>query len=99
MMTTRVPFNLLLSILCVTILYAQPSNAVLISIDFEQFQGMDYISGNPIPESARLNNQLLSTLGVSFTSGGSYVAVVNLYDGHATSGINGIGGSTPDGIL
>jgi hypothetical protein len=50
----------------------------------------------PIPQSARLYDQLLSS-GVVFTSGSSYVSVIRLGQGHATSGVNGIDGSTPDG--
>jgi hypothetical protein len=68
-------------------------------IDFESFFGMGYSSGQPIPVAARLSDQLGTADGVVFSSGASYVAVVDLGIGHATSGTNGIGGSTPDGIL
>ncbi|MGE0536608.1 MAG: hypothetical protein AB7O68_16680 [Pirellulales bacterium] len=60
---------------------------------------MTYFSGTPIPSDARLSDQFVSTLGVVFSSGAGYVAVVNLGSTQTTSGINGIGGSTPDGIL
>jgi hypothetical protein len=59
----------------------------------------DVVLTEPVPEESRLSNQLVSVFGVSFSSGNSYVAVVNLGPGHATSGINGIGGSTPQGTL
>jgi hypothetical protein len=70
-----------------------------IVIDFEAFYGMSYFSGQPIPEAARLSDELAATYGVLFSSGAEYVAVVDLGVGHATSGTNGIGGSTPDGML
>jgi hypothetical protein len=70
-----------------------------LTIDFEGLDGMTYFSGNPIPLQSRLSDQFLSTLGVRFSSGSPYVAVVNLGLGHATSGINGIGGATPADIL
>jgi hypothetical protein len=78
---------------------AATARAEAVVIDFEAFPGMIYLSGNPIPESARLADQLASSLGVVFSSGAPYVAVVELGAGHATSGINAIGGSTPGGIL
>lgn len=68
-------------------------------IDFEAFYGMNYLSGQPIPEAARLSDQLAATDGVVFSSGAPYVAVVASGEGHATSGVNAVGGSTPDGIL
>ena len=52
-----------------------------------------------IPVASQLSDQYLSTLGVSFSSGSSYVAVVNLGQGHTTSGFNAIGGSTSGGLL
>jgi hypothetical protein len=56
-------------------------------------------AGNPIPPEAQLFDAFLATHGVRFSSGSAYVAVVNLGPGHATSGVNGIGGSTPTGLL
>jgi hypothetical protein len=70
-----------------------------IVLDFEGLSGMTFFSGNPIPAASQLSDQFLTTFGVRFSSGSPYVAVVNLGLGHATSGINGIGGSTPGGIL
>jgi hypothetical protein len=78
---------------------ALPAASQPVVIDVEQFSGMNYNSGQPIPEFARLSDELAATDGVLFSSGAGYVAVVALGIGHATSGINGIGGSTPDGIL
>ncbi len=60
-------------------------------IDFEGLRGMPF-QPQPAPASVRLSNQLRFTRGVSFTSGDSAVAVVNLGAGHAVSGTNGIGG-------
>jgi len=60
---------------------------------------MTFIAGNPIPPEARLSDAFLLTHGVRFSSGSPYVAVVDLGIGHATSGTNGIGGSTPAGVL
>jgi hypothetical protein len=71
----------------------------LIVIDFEGLDAMTFFSGNPIPDSARLSDAFLPTHGVRFSSGSPYVAVVDLGVGHATSGTNGIGGSTPAGVL
>jgi hypothetical protein len=61
-------------------------------IDFEGLSSTAN-DGSTIPVSARLSTQLLESYGVSFTSTDPYVAVVNLGIGHATSGVNGIGGS------
>ena len=68
-------------------------------IDFEGLPGMTFYSRNPIPPPSQLSQQLVPGYGVSFSSGSPYVAVVDLGYGHATSGTNGIGGSTPGGIL
>jgi len=88
---------ILATYLCVILLHAQPLYSALITVDFEQFPGM--VNSNvPIPGPSQLYNQL-SSLDVLFTSGSSYVAVVNLGLDHATSGINGIGGSTSGGLL
>jgi len=91
--------KLILTCLCVILLHALPSYAVL--VDFESITGITGMTnspGNPIPGSSQLHNQL-SSLDVLFTSGSSYVAVVNLGSAHATSGVNGIGGSTSGGDL
>ena len=69
------------------------------TLDFENVDSMTFMSRNPIPPSARLSDTYLYTHGVRFSSGSPYVAVVDLGDGHATSGTNGIGGSTPNGVL
>lgn len=68
-------------------------------IDFEGLASMDYHSGSLIPVNARLSDQMASTYGVTFSSGAPYVPVVDLGEGHAVSGVNGIGGSTPDNLL
>lgn len=68
------------------------------TIDFESLPGMPNAIV-PVPTASQLSDQFLSTFGVSFSSGSPYVAVVDLGFGHATSGINAIGGSTPGGLL
>lgn len=80
---------------CMTVVSASPVN----TIDFEGLASMTYFSGNPIPDSAKLSTQLVSTYGVAFASADPWVAVVNLGLNHATSGINGLGGSRDNGIL
>jgi hypothetical protein len=70
-----------------------------IVLDFEGLPAMGNSPGSPIPSADRLANAFLSTDGVKFRSGSQFVAVVNLGPGHATSGDNGIGGSTPGGRL
>ncbi len=69
-------------------------------INFDAIPGMPNAGApaTPIPGQSRLSNQFLSTLGVSFSSGSPYVAVVDLA-GALTIGTNGIGGSTPGGNL
>ena len=68
-------------------------------IDFEGLSGMPS-GGTPVPAASQLSDQFLSTLGVAFRSQeASFVAVVQLGSGHATSGINGIGGVRADGWL
>ena len=58
-----------------------------------------WLSLRPDRKQKTNSDQFLSTLGVSFSSGSPYVAAVGLGEGHATSGINGIGGTTPGGFL
>jgi poly(3-hydroxybutyrate) depolymerase len=67
------------------------------TIDFETIPGMDNAI-IPVPVTSQLSDQFLSS-GVKFTSGSPYVAVVALGEGHAVSGLNAIGGTTPDGLL
>jgi hypothetical protein len=98
MRTSRIYFTfaatLFLAMLC-----AQPAGAVPVVVDFDQFTGMDFAPDEPIAESARLADQLMPSLGVRFSSGSPYVAVVNMGPGHAVSGLNAIAGSTPEGLL
>ena len=74
--------------------FASQSYASQVVIDFEGLQSMTFIAGSQIPDSAQLSTQYLSSHGVSFSSGADYVAVVALGIGHATSGVNGIGGAS-----
>jgi len=94
-MRKKLAFGLLAGLIAGT-----PASAELVTIDFESLPAMNtFVSGNLIPAEARLHDQLLASHGVLFSSGSAYVAVVPLGVGHATSGSNGIGGSTADGIL
>jgi len=67
-----------------------------VSITFESVPGMTGVNyvhvGSVVPAEARLGTQLQASHGVSFRSGVDYVALVRLGSGHATSGVNGIGG-------
>lgn len=78
---------------CVTVVSASP----VTTIDFEGLASMTSATGNAVPDSAKLSNQLVSTYGVVFASGDPWVAVVKL--GHTTSGVNGLGGSRDNGTL
>lgn len=69
------------------------------TLDFEGLIGMSNSPGSVIPVASRLSDAFLTTSGVTFSSGSPFVAVVNLGAGHATSGTNGIGGSTTAGTL
>jgi len=91
----RAPWTLIL----LTALAAIPATAAPIVVNFDSFTGMGYQPPLAIPAASRLSNQLLATNGVLFSSGSPYVAILNLGIGHATSGTNGIGGSTVDGNL
>lgn len=85
------PIVKLLLLASVLLLSAGDARAIL--IDFEGLSSMTFYGGSPVPASARLSTQLLETFGVKFASTDPYVAVVAMGSGHATSGVNGIGGS------
>jgi hypothetical protein len=76
-----------------------PLHAAITTVNFDQFSGMPFDSFTSVPASAQLNDQLLSTLGLRFTSGDSFAAVVNMGADHAVSGDNAIAGTTADGVL
>jgi hypothetical protein len=96
----RIPVIVAVVIPVFWMLVAGQARAELMIIDFEGFGAMPYSDiKSPIPPSARLSDAFLFTHGVRFSSGSPYVAVVDLGVGHATSGTNGIGGSTPTGVL
>ena len=78
---------------------ANAAQGQTIVLNFDSLPAMTFLSGSPIPVSARLSDRYLRTYGVRFNSGAGYAAVINLGTGHATSGVNGIGGSTPTGNL
>jgi alpha-tubulin suppressor-like RCC1 family protein len=69
------------------------------TIDFETMTGTSsFLPGFKIPEPSKLRTQY-SSKGVVFSSIAGYAVVVALGDGHATSGINGIGSATLSGEL
>ena len=77
-----------------------PAGADLIT--FEDVPGVTtvgFFAGTPVPAGARLTDQLQVSDGVSFTAAPGYVALVLLGAGHATSGVNGIGGVGASGLL
>jgi hypothetical protein len=92
---TRKPARAGWTLVCLLALALEAGAA---TIDFESLPGMPNAIV-PVPAVSQLHDQFLSSLGVSFSSGSPYVAVVDLGLFHATSGINAIGGSTPGGLL
>ncbi len=64
-----------------------------VTVDFDNLQGMTYISGNPVPSYAVLTDQY-ANLGVLFQN----TAVVEL-GGTSVSPPNAIGGISPSGTL
>lgn len=85
----------------VPLLLGSNSYGQSITVDFENLTGMSFFGGTPVPESAQLSSQLLSSHGLAFSSDSSspFIAVVNLGANHAASGINGIGGVDGSGLL
>jgi hypothetical protein len=91
--------NTCIAILMLSGVYAIPASAQRVVLDFEGLQGMTFWSRSPIPPESRLSDAFLRTYGVQFSSGNSYVAVVENGNDHAVSGKNGIGGATADNKL
>ena len=91
----RVLLSLLLSVWAFTQAGAQSGPTTV--VDFEAIPGITALNGFGdgcciIPSGARLSTQLQNSHGITFSSVAGYVAVVRLGTGHATSGLNGIGG-------
>jgi hypothetical protein len=76
-------------------------SASTVLLDFEGLPSVSGASGTPIPANAALSNQLAAASGVVFSSinGAPYVTVAGLGNGHAASGLNGIGGAAADGTI
>jgi len=93
---------LALAVLVPSMVLASGERAGADLITFEVVPGVTalgiFLDGTPVPVEARLSDQLLSE-GVSFSSTAGYVALVSLGGGHATSGVNGIGGVNAAGAL
>jgi hypothetical protein len=68
-------------------------------IDFDNLPAVNYLLGTTITPEAQLSTLYKGTLGVSFSSGAPYVAVIALKAGDAPSFTNGISESTPDGFV
>ena len=86
---------LALAVMVPAIVLASGERAGADVITFETVPGltaMGFLDGTAVPSDARLSSQLQLSQGVSFSSIAGYVALVNLGIGHATSGLNGIGG-------
>jgi len=86
---------LALAVMVPAIVLASGERAGADVITFETVPGltaMGFLDGTPVLSDARLSSQLQLSQGVSFSSIPGYVALVNLGIGHATSGLNGIGG-------
>ncbi len=99
MRISSVATSVLLMMLSLAILGGQPLTAAPTVINFEQFTGMPFENPAPVPAESRLYDQLLDSAGVLFTSGSSFVSVLNMGPDHATSGVNTIAGTTPAGEL
>jgi hypothetical protein len=99
----RIPFTRIAGwmVAVIPLLFGGSSYGQSVTVDFENRSGMSFFGGTPVPESAQLSGQLLSSHGLAFTSDSSspFVAVVNLGANHAVSGINGIGGVDSSGLL
>lgn len=69
-------------------------------INFESFAGDAMLNspGSTVPVAAQISNQFLASDGVSFSSGGGYLAAVELGTG-TFSGHIGVGGTTSTGQL
>ena len=70
-----------------------PNYRNVYSLDFETLTGMNSSPG-PVPESAYLNDQFLSSHGVRFSSASEPAVAVRLGANHATSGLNGFAAMT-----
>lgn len=90
------------------IMLSASAQAAPITIDFDSLPGMLNSPGTSVPLASQLSGQFLSTLGVSFSSQASYVAVVNHNTPPGCSGPgvcltvsmpNVVGGVKSDGTL
>lgn len=77
---------------------ASHATAQPILLTFEDFPAMSNSPGAVVPASARLSDFYLASHGVRFFSGAAFVAVV-LHGFNTPSGVNILGGTTPDGRL
>jgi hypothetical protein len=68
------------------------------TITFDGIPGMINAPTTPVPFQSQLSTQFLSNFGVSFSSGSSFVSVVNI-NIDASPNTNAIGGSTASGNL
>jgi hypothetical protein len=78
--------------------FAHTAAAQPILLTFEDFPGMSNSPSAVIPASSRLSDFYLATHGVRFSSGAPFVAVV-IHGSNTPSGVQLLGGSTPEGRL
>lgn len=69
------------------------------TIDFEDYPGMTNAGGATIPAGSRISDQLQSSIGILFSSGSPFAAVVLIGTNHATSGTNALAGSNAFGQI
>jgi hypothetical protein len=77
---------------------AATADAVVLNFD-ELTATTSYSQGVAVPANARLSTQYLPTHGIRFASGSAYVAVGNYGSAVATSGTNGIAGTSAGGAF
>lgn len=96
--------SIMLLVLFIAALHGSPLCADPVVVDFQNFEGMDILAigaspgVTPIPEPARLFDQLLPSHGLIFTSGSPYASVIYYERYGCIPGGKGIQGSTPDGL-
>ena len=84
---------------CVLLVLALASIADAVVLNFDELSSTTaYPQGNAVSTNMRLSDQYLAADGILFASGSPYVGVANL-GSSATSGTNGIGGTSAAGTF
>lgn len=89
----------LLSLAAACSLASAPARGALVTIDFEGLKGMSFQPSPQVERFAELSDFYLASDGLLLTSTAGFVALVELGEGHAPSGVNGIGGVDDGGRL